>query len=311
MCVSYLKDNSRYILLRQLNDIGSRVDKHWFLVRDQAIKTERLLTLTPRNRTRTRTAPSPFSICGPHTRDAIRDLFRALQHPYIHPVLDVDFHSVGQKSFMVTTIPVSERGSLKDLIYGSSWEDDWAPKYSRRGAGLPLAQAARLGRQVLEALLFLRDKGFPPGHLHSGNVILQHGAARLAGLDAALLGAQSRLQSLLSTSSASLDTLAFGHVLFEMCAGYELDTASPSPGHLLDLHECPLVLEVLELIFESPEGEGPPTLEAVLRCELFRNIDLREMRNQAQSTVCCFFSIYFGTLQHRTAESIEGGTAVI
>lgn len=37
----------------------------------------------------------------------------------------------------------------------------------------------RLGRQILEALLFLRERGFPAhGHLHSGNVILQNGVAR-------------------------------------------------------------------------------------------------------------------------------------
>lgn len=276
VCVSYLRQNPRYVLLRQLNDIGSRVDKHWFLVRDQAIKTERLLTLIPRGRT----APP---VCGPESRDAIRDLFRALQHPYIHPVLDVDFYNIGPRSYMMTTLPVSDRGSLKDLIYGSAWDEDWSRKYGRRGTGLPLPQAARLGRQVLEALLFLRDRGFPPGHLHSGNVVLQHGVARLAGLEAALLGAKIRILPLLAASPTAIDALAFGHVLFEMCAGYELDTPSPTPGHLLDLHTHPQVLEVLDLIFESPGGT--PSLETLLRCELFRNIDLREMRNQAQSTV--------------------------
>lgn len=48
-------------------------------------------------------------------------------------------------------------------------------------AGLPLWQVGRLGRQVLEGLLFLADRGFPPyRHLHSGNVILQNGVARFA-----------------------------------------------------------------------------------------------------------------------------------
>lgn len=40
-------------------------------------------------------------------------------------------------------------------------------------------QVQRLGRQILEALLFLQERGFPPfGHLHSGNVIIQNGVAR-------------------------------------------------------------------------------------------------------------------------------------
>lgn len=42
-----------------------------------------------------------------------------------------------------------------------------------------MSQVQRLGRQILEALLFLRERGFPShGHLHSGNVILQNGVAR-------------------------------------------------------------------------------------------------------------------------------------
>lgn len=42
-----------------------------------------------------------------------------------------------------------------------------------------MSQVQRLGRQILEALLFLRERGFPAhGHLHSGNVILQNGVAR-------------------------------------------------------------------------------------------------------------------------------------
>lgn len=45
--------------------------------------------------------------------------------------------------------------------------------------GLPLTQIQRLGRQILEALLFLRERGISShGHLHSGNVVIQNGVAR-------------------------------------------------------------------------------------------------------------------------------------
>jgi hypothetical protein len=61
----------------------------------------------------------------------------------------------------------------------SRWQDDWGQKYGQRSAGLPVSQLQRLGRQILEALLFLKDRGFPPcSHLHSGNIILQNGVAR-------------------------------------------------------------------------------------------------------------------------------------
>lgn len=37
------------------------------------------------------------------------------------------------------------------------------------------------------------------------------------------------------------------------------------------------VIEVLQMIFESPDGRYP-TIEELVLCDLFRNIDLREMR---------------------------------
>lgn len=105
---------------------------------------------------------------------------------------------------------------------------------------------------------------------------------RLAGLENTLLGFNSRIHSVVwrraRLSPNSVDIICFGHVLFEMSAGYELNASEPSPGHLqLDLERCPQVAEVLELIFHDPEGRYP-TIEELLMHDLFRNIDLREMR---------------------------------
>lgn len=61
----------------------------------------------------------------------------------------------------------------------SQWNEPWNRKYTKKSTCLPMSQVQRLGRQILEALLFLRERGFPShGHLHSGNVILQNGVAR-------------------------------------------------------------------------------------------------------------------------------------
>lgn len=116
-----------------------------------------------------------------------------------------------------------------------------------------------------------------------------------------------------SRSSAeieNIDVICFGHLLFEMCAGYELASPTPSKAHLqVDLERYPQVnqlnwkqtlsiaskilifplffhafvyiiefqvVEVLQMIFESPGGY--PSLEELVLCDLFRNIDLREMR---------------------------------
>lgn len=132
-----------------------------------------------------------------------------------------------------------------------------------------LLQVQCLGRQILEALLFLRNRHFPPfHHLHSGNIIIQNGVARLAGLENPLFG-------LLPRPPSAPETLAFGYLLFEMTAGYELPSP-PSPAHLeLELERSPRVAEVLTLIFQ---GSRLPTIEEILCCDLFRGVELRELR---------------------------------
>ncbi|XP_030763566.1 slowpoke-binding protein-like [Sitophilus oryzae] len=126
-----------------------------------------------------------------------------------------------------------------------------------------------LGRQIIEALLFLRNRHLPPlYHLHSGNVIIQNGVARLAGLENSLLG-------LVPKAPYAPETLAFGYLLFEMSAGYELPSL-PSQAHLqLELERAPKVADALQFIFQSPRI---PTLEELVRCDLFRGVELRELR---------------------------------
>ncbi|KAK7867344.1 hypothetical protein R5R35_001119 [Gryllus longicercus] len=274
-CLHYLRACPRYSLVHHLNDIGSRVDKHWFVVRDASVKTERLLTLVPR------AAACPLA-CSPATRATILELFLALQHPYIYPVLDLDFREATGQSYVILVLPFNSKGSLKDLIYKSRWQDDWSQKYGQRSEGLPVWQVQRLGRQILEALLFLKERGFPPcGHLHSGNVILQNGVARLTGLENTLLGHTSRVHpivwGLARADPAAVDVVCFGHVLFEMCAGYELCASRPSAGQLADLAGYPAVQQILDLIFQPADGRFPG-LQELLVLDFFRNIDLREMR---------------------------------
>ncbi|KAF2364842.1 Protein kinase-like domain [Trinorchestia longiramus] len=271
---TYTKTRQRYTLLDHLREIGSRIDKNWFSVRDTIVKTERLMTLQPHDPT------SPVPILS-GTREALIELFQALQHPYIYPVLDLDFATVSSHSYIVIIQPTNPKGTLKDLIYRSHWQQDWAEKYHQRSSGLPLKQVQRLGRQILEALLFLQDRGFPPcGHIHSGNIVLQNGVARLSGLENTLFGFTSRIYPIikrrLKENRDAIDSLCFGHILFEMCAGYELSAAHPSARHLEDIQTYQPVVKVLDFIFGC--GENYPSIEDILCCDFFRNLDLREMK---------------------------------
>lgn len=64
-------------------------------------------------------------------------------------------------------------------LQSTRWNESWRRKYSKKSICLTLSQVQRFGRHILEALLFLRERGIPShGHVHSGNVILQNGVAR-------------------------------------------------------------------------------------------------------------------------------------
>lgn len=82
------------------------------------------------------------------TRKTLLELFRGLQHPYIHPVLDIEFWEIG--AGIVT--PLNPAGSLKDLIHDSVWHEEYGPKYNKRGSGLPLGTVSNSTKIFLESL---------------------------------------------------------------------------------------------------------------------------------------------------------------
>jgi len=136
---------------------------------------------------------------------------------------------------------------------------------------------------------------------------VQNGVARLAALENSLLGftsrihpiVASRLQSSAAAAAAaavgakhphqppslapeSIDTICFGHMLFEMTAGYELCTFEPTAANFADIQRYPQVLDCLEFIFDrQTPGATYPSIAELIFHDLFRNIDLRELRNSS------------------------------
>ncbi|XP_070144039.1 uro-adherence factor A isoform X2 [Drosophila kikkawai] len=282
--------NGRYEVIAHLDEIGSRHGKNWFLVTDASVRTDRLLTLLPLPPDCVAFEDLPPNECA---REILMELLGSLHHPYIYPVLDLGFLRNSSHNYACLVTPFNSRGSLKDLIYKAQWNEPWAKKYTRKPNGLPVSQVQRLGRQILEALLFLKERGFPlHGHLHSGNVILQNGAARLSGLENGLLGLSSRNNAVMWSRSVTeienVDIVCFGHLLYEMCTGQELTTPKPSMRVLeMEMQHYPQIgqiLEILGLIFEPPSGVCPSVEDLVL-CDLFRSIDLRELRGPCFSTI--------------------------
>lgn len=104
-----------------------------FIVQDNSLRADRLMSVVP---LLTSCPITPSS----STRDTLLALFRGLQHPYIHPVLDIEFWEAS----VALVTPLNPIGSLRDLIYGCSWQQEYDRKYNIRGVGLPLKQVCKM-----------------------------------------------------------------------------------------------------------------------------------------------------------------------
>jgi len=152
---------------------------------------------------------------------------------------------IRDKSSVIVVQPFTEKGSLKDLIYKSQPVADWSVKYSVRRKGLPVETVALYGRQILEVLVLLYRRGFPPlGHVHSGNVFVDDKVCRLSGYENTLLGYKTRLYKILREHLDAIDVIMFGHLVFEMSAGYELTSLAPTQTDCQAIR-CQPVMEVL------------------------------------------------------------------
>lgn len=94
-------------------------------------------------------------------------LFLIPQHPYIFPTA---FATANENGCIVIRDFV-ERGSLRDMICKCKPKGTYLHKYSNPKAVMQLDfdTIKTFGRQILEALKFLQEKGFPYGELY-GNV---------------------------------------------------------------------------------------------------------------------------------------------
>ncbi|XP_060066255.1 slowpoke-binding protein-like [Ylistrum balloti] len=249
-CSFYMRSHPQYDRVQQLEDMGSRSDKFWFRVLDKRSKSEKILAIS-------QLSPNMIPSFNLTTSKILKDLLTLIKHPYVFPLSDVDF--VVDQRLVVTVQPVSNRGSLKDYIYQCRFNEQYSVKYKNRSRGLSESQVQLYGRQVLEALILLEDKGFPPhGNVHSGNIMFTKDCCRLGSCENMFLGFSSRLYPVIKKKikeEKDVDVISFGHLLYEMCTGGELPTAHPKPN---DLDRCTNEqVEMLNYIFRNDSGKYP------------------------------------------------------
>ncbi|XP_041350075.1 PX domain-containing protein kinase-like protein isoform X2 [Gigantopelta aegis] len=204
---------------------------------------------------------------------ALMKFLPTIQHPFLHPIL---YATTNETGGMVTR-SFNENGSLRDIICKCKPKGHFMKKYSlsKAPSGLDVQCIKTYGKQILEALKYMQDKGFPYGHLHAGNVFVEKNVCRLTELENWLLGVPSYYRVYVTEfkkiqTTEQIDVYTFGHLLYEMVLGYQLNAPScdsfpPS---------CPAqIRSVLESILTTEACKnGLPTVGDLLQHALFSDV---------------------------------------
>ncbi|XP_044515668.1 PX domain-containing protein kinase-like protein isoform X9 [Gracilinanus agilis] len=263
----FFRSEPKWEVVEPLKDIGWRIRKRYFLMKSKNQPKERLVL--------------SWADLGPDKYLADKDfqwlirLLPSCSHPHIYRVT---FATASESSALVIRT-FNERGTLKDLIYKAKPKEPFLRKYCspRKAQGLELAHIKAFGRQILEALKFLHEKGFPYGHLHSANVMLEGDTCRLLDLENSLLGLPSFYRAYFSqfrkiNTLESVDVHCFGHLLYEMTYGrppdaVPVDTFPPGPSEA--------VVSVLEAVLSQEACKnGVPSVSRLLQMPLFSDVFL-------------------------------------
>ncbi|XP_057625316.1 PX domain-containing protein kinase-like protein isoform X11 [Chionomys nivalis] len=261
----FFRSEPKWEVVEPLKDIGWRIRKKYFLMKIKNQPKERLVL--------------SWADLGPDKYLTDKDfqciikLLPSCVHPYIYRVT---FATANESSALLIRT-FNEKGTLKDLIYKAKPKDPFLKKYCnpKKTQGLELQQIKTYGRQILEVLKFLHDKGFPYGHLHAANVMVDGNTCRLLDLENSLLGLPSFYRSYFTqfrkiNTLESIDVHCFGHLLYEMTYGrppdsVPVDSFPPAPSMA--------VVAVLESTLSCEACKnGMPTVSRLLQMPLFSDV---------------------------------------
>uniref|UniRef100_A0A8C1T9V8 PX domain containing serine/threonine kinase n=1 Tax=Cyprinus carpio TaxID=7962 RepID=A0A8C1T9V8_CYPCA len=263
--VQLLFQNTLNIISKICLVIGWRLRKRYFLVKDKdQPKDKQVLS---------------WADLGPDKFLSDKDLLSAmkllptLSHSNISPVT---FATTSESSALVIRV-FSEKGTLRDHICKVKPKEPFLKKYCnpKKIQGLEQQQIQTYGRQILEALKFLHDKGFPYGHLHASNVLIEENMCKLLDIENSLLGLPSYYRPYVTqfrkiNTTESIDVYSFGHLLYEMTYGRPPDAVP------VDQYPPPpfsSVVSVLQSILSTEACKtGMPTVSQLLQTPLFSDV---------------------------------------
>ncbi|KAM9982884.1 hypothetical protein ACTFIZ_007414 [Dictyostelium cf. discoideum] len=254
-----------YSLQDKIPKFGSRSDKVYFGVLGNSLnklENDRIMAMVPVSK------QWPIPLNSEAGRNTFRTIIKSLEiHPFISVPLLVDF--IPEKHIAVSVRPFyADRGSLRDFIHKSKPRMPYADKYDTH---LQLNEkiVSKFGRQILEALIFLKNHNFPYFHLNSANVLVDDQICLISDYENSFLGLEPRFSDFIRQHNEKIDpdVLSFGLVLFEMACGYEMENPH-SVEISIPAHCYPEVRKVLEAIFKPFYGT-PITLEELSKMDFF------------------------------------------
>uniref|UniRef100_A0A3Q0RKT3 PX domain containing serine/threonine kinase n=1 Tax=Amphilophus citrinellus TaxID=61819 RepID=A0A3Q0RKT3_AMPCI len=256
----FFRSDPKWEVLEPLRDMGWRIRKKYFLVKNKEQPKERyLLSWVSKTKDSYHCIPGKQSLI-----------------PYLCPLL---FSSTSESSALLIR-PFSEKGSLRDHICKVKPRESYLKKYCnpKKSQGLELSHIKLYGRQILEGLRLLHDAGVFFGHLHTCNVLVDDGVCRLMDVENGMLGIPSALRPAFTqfrkiNTTESIDVFCFGHLLYEMTYGQPPDSVPieqypPAPSTA--------VVSVLQSILSTEACKsGMPTVSALMQTPLFSDVQLQ------------------------------------
>lgn len=250
-----------------LPDIGWRLRKHFYHVKSKNLVKDELWANW--------VDYGPDKYLDDKEMLAIIKSLNQIQHPFIQPIVLSLCTDVGG----LFVRACNKTGSIRDLLCGAKAKLSFMKKYGNPKGHKPLdiKQVALYGRQILEALKFLHDKGLPYGHLHTGNVVIDNERVKLLDIENGILGVPSFyrpyfMQHKKINTLEAIDVYCFGHTIYEMAFGAPLHE---SIIDALPQDAPPELKSVLDSIL-SAEGckVGLPSIESLLKHQFFSSVVL-------------------------------------
>ncbi|XP_066526729.1 PX domain-containing protein kinase-like protein isoform X3 [Hoplias malabaricus] len=261
----FFRSDPKWEVVEPLKDIGWRLRKRYFLVKNKEQQKERQVLSW--------VDFGPDKFLSDKDLQSTMKLLPSLAHPYICPVI---FASTSESSALVIRT-FNEKGTLRDHICKVKPKEPFLKKYCnpKKIQGLELQQIRTYGRQILEALKFLHDKGFPYGHLHASNIVIEDNTCKLLDLENSLLGLPSYYRPYVTqfrkiNTTESIDVYSFGHLLYEMTYGRPPDAV---PVDQFPSVPYTSVGSVLQSILSTEACKaGMPTVAQLLQTTLFSDV---------------------------------------